>query len=165
MRDSNPRYVAVYTLSRRAPSATRTTLQILDFRLAIVSQLSASRTLARSLLGLSLPSPLRGRPADVQNRSRRFCQPLGQLSKFGLLLKSQQGAKTTGYRFAYQSPVSQFSFEIARNLGMFSIHRLANLVTCFLFCICDSCLLSYLPLKRSISRPRRPPMRSLSLPI
>ena len=27
-RDSNPRYVAVYTLSRRAPSATRPPLQI-----------------------------------------------------------------------------------------------------------------------------------------
>ena len=27
-RDSNPRYVAVYTLSRRAPSATRPPLQV-----------------------------------------------------------------------------------------------------------------------------------------
>ncbi len=32
-----------------------------------------SFTLER-LLGLSQPSPLRGRPPDVQNRSRRFCQ-------------------------------------------------------------------------------------------
>jgi hypothetical protein len=55
VRDSNPRYVAVYTLSRRAPSATRTTLQI-QFLLTLVQTLSSYRShAARSLLGLSMP--------------------------------------------------------------------------------------------------------------
>ena len=78
-RDSNPRYgVTVYTLSRRAPSTTRTPLQkTCSFTAPFAAgDLPTTEHAACSLLGLSLPSPFRGRlapskiaPGDFVNHS------------------------------------------------------------------------------------------------
>ena len=70
----------VYTLSRGAPSATRPALPILVFcRFSTYVYAETWRTCA--LFRASCPSPF-GLASLVQNRSRRFCQPLGQLSQF-----------------------------------------------------------------------------------
>ena len=83
-RDSNPRYaVSVYTLSRRAPSTTRTPLR--EFRLLVFDNIMSYRTTEHSCVLVtpgSCPAPLRGQLTKfaVPNRSRRFGQPLGHLS-------------------------------------------------------------------------------------
>ena len=70
----------VYTLSRGAPSATRPALPILVcYRFTTYAYADTWRTCA--LFRASCPSPF-GLASLVQNRSRRFCQPLGQLSQF-----------------------------------------------------------------------------------
>ena len=69
-RDSNPRYgVTVHTLSRRAPSATRTPLQIKIVN-SFSKQLPQSHAMC-SLFGDYVTSPLRGR--------RRFAPTLSRL--------------------------------------------------------------------------------------
>ena len=83
-RDSNPRYaVSVYTLSRRAPSTTRTPLRefILFRSIQSVSILTTEHLCVLVTPG-SCPPPLRGQLTKfaVPNRSRRFGQPLGHLS-------------------------------------------------------------------------------------
>ncbi len=70
-RDSNPRYATnVYTLSRRAPSATRTALQINCLFYPICPSWTGQEHAACSLLGLA-PSPLRGR----RQRRRSLGEP------------------------------------------------------------------------------------------
>ena len=74
-----------YTLSRGAPSATRPALQNSNF--------SGNKHCARLCMAHvrvtpgSGPSPFgpSAKIADVLNRSRRFSQPLGQLSEFNCL--------------------------------------------------------------------------------
>ena len=71
----------VYTLSRGAPSATRPAL-LNSNCYPVTSFMLASTWRTCALLRASCPSPFgpSAQNADVQNRSRRFCQPLGQLS-------------------------------------------------------------------------------------
>ena len=71
----------VYTLSRGAPSATRPAL-LNSNCYPVTSFIPASTWRTCALLRASCPAPFgpSAKNADVQNRSRRFCQPLGQLS-------------------------------------------------------------------------------------
>ena len=102
-RDSNPRYgITVYTLSRRAPSATRTPLQfVTSFRLHRKQHPCGAPSSASCLACVALP---------LSTGQRLPTYPLGHLSSLLLLLPASQATSLWRTRLGFLPRVRRTSF-------------------------------------------------------